>query len=256
MPAETQRMLQLVAIAGQPLREHDLFSIAGTGCDDLARLNQLRANHLVRSVGEGISSLVDTYHDRVREAVLAHTTPEHGQELHLQLAQTLEAAGDRDFESLARHFLAAGRHVQARDYYAMAANRAAASLAFDQTVKLYQQALSLCDMKDPDRPKWMACLGDALVNAGRGVEAGIAYVAAADSSEGLERLELRRRAFIQYLLNGDFDQGMTILSSVLKEVGIRFPRSRMLSLLSFVLTDVRLRLPGTKGRAVWSTHSC
>ena len=248
LPAETQRLLQLVAIAGQPLREHDLFSTAGTGCDNLAHLNQLRANHLVRSAGERISSLVDTYHDRVRETVLARTTPAQRQAFHLQLAQTLEAAGDKDVESLARHFLAAGRHVQARDYYAMAAKRAAASLAFEQTVKLYRQALELCSEGDVEKTDFQAKLGDALVNVGRGAEAGEAYLAAAAGREGVDQLELLRRASMAYLLCGYFDRGMELLSNVVRLVGLRLPQKASTALLSLAMGRLRLWIRGTRFR--------
>ncbi|MHB0960538.1 MAG: serine/threonine-protein kinase [Pirellulaceae bacterium] len=248
LTAETQRMLQLVAIAGQPIREHDLFSIAGTGCDDQSRLNQLRADHLVRSVGERVSSLVDTYHDRVREAVLAHVTFEHGRGLHLQLAQTLETAHDRDFESLARHFLAGGAIIQARDYYALAANRAAASLAFDQTVRFYRQALELCSDTDKEKIDLQARLGDALVNVGKGAEAGEAYLAAAAGREGVDQVELLRRASLAYLLGGDFDRGVKLLSNVARLVGLRLPQKPSTALLSLAMGRLRLWIRGTRFR--------
>ncbi|MHB0960540.1 MAG: serine/threonine-protein kinase [Pirellulaceae bacterium] len=240
LPTETRQMLQLIAVAGQPIRERDLFRIAGTGSDDLARLNQLRASSLVRSVGEGSNSVVDTYHDRVREAVLAHTTLEHGQTLHHQLAQALEAAGDSDFESLARHFLAAGRRAQARDYYALAANRAAASLAFDQTVRLYRQALALCSDDDLKKTDLHARLGDGLVNVGRGAEAGEAYLAAAAGRMGLDHLELLRRASLAYLLSGYFDQGMELISTVAKLTGLRLPKKPTTALLSLAIGRFQL----------------
>ncbi len=248
LPAETRRMLQFVAIAGQPLRERNLFSIAGTGCDDLARLNQLRTNHLVRSVGEGISSLVDTYHDRVRETVLARTTPAQGQEFHLKLAQTLEFAGDGDFESLARHFLGAGRDVQAKEYYVLAAHRAAASLAFEQTVRFYRQALKLCSPGDLEEADLQARLGDALVNVGRGAEAGEAYLAAASGRKGVDQLELLRRASTAYLLSGYFDRGMELLSNVVRLAGLRLPRRTSTALLSLAMGRLRLWIRGTRFR--------
>jgi hypothetical protein len=50
----------------------------------------------------------------------------------------MEAAGGRDSDALALHFREAGEWERAADYAQMAAEQAAAALAFDRAARLYR----------------------------------------------------------------------------------------------------------------------
>ncbi|HEX5102223.1 MAG TPA: hypothetical protein VFV87_00325, partial [Pirellulaceae bacterium] len=213
-------------------------------------LKTLRADYLVRSTGPGDHDEMEVYHDRVRETLVEHLSAAELQDCHRRLAASLEASAHADPEALASHLQAAGEPARAGHYYAVAADRAAAALAFDRAARLYRLALDLEPNDAPDRRGLRTRLGDALANAGRGAGAAREYLAAADGAPAAESLELRRRAAMQSLISGHIDDGLQALGTVLDSVGLRLagtPRQALWSLL-WRRTQLWLRGLGFKER--------
>ena len=104
LPAEARELLEVLALAGQPLRQAVACRAAGQGADGFASLALLRANHLIRGTGPGMLDDVETYHDRIRETVVGRLDPESRKRWHVGLSRELEAGGDADPEALAVHF--------------------------------------------------------------------------------------------------------------------------------------------------------
>ena len=115
LPVEARRFLEAVAVSGQPVRQASACRVAGLGADGLASLAVLRAGHLVRSAGPGSLDDVEVYHDRIRETVIKHLSPEVLKTWHGELARVLEDAGGADSETLAVHFEAAGTARDGRE---------------------------------------------------------------------------------------------------------------------------------------------
>ena len=148
----------------------------------------------MRAAGAEGEDHVETYHDRIRETILARLTPSEREATHQRLALALETSPVLDPESLAVHYEAAGAPERAAAYAADAAAKAADALAFDRAARLYRVALELGTADEVAAQKLRVGLGDALANAGRGAEAARAYLAAADRAQSTENLELQRRA--------------------------------------------------------------
>jgi serine/threonine protein kinase/tetratricopeptide (TPR) repeat protein len=250
LPAEARRLLEVVAVAGRPLPQTAACQAAGLDQDEFPTLAQLRAGRLVRSTGPAERHAIESYHDRIREAIVAHLGPAALQEYHRSLAQALQASGKADPELLAVHYQGAGEDAKAGKYYALAAAQAADALAFDRAVKLYRQALQLRRRPSGLEPVVEDCalrtsLGDALANAGRGAESAREYlVAAAASASASDALELQRRAALQFLSSGHVDEGLTTLSGVLKTVGMDLARTPRRAFWSLVFRRAQLRLRG------------
>src|SRR5262249_31234143 len=202
LPEEARRMLEIVAVSGQPLKRAVAREAAEFEDDEDKSLTLLRAGHLIRSTA-GSQDEIETYHDRIRETLVAHLPSETLKAHHHRLALALEASGRADPEKLAVHFQKAEESGKAAEYSVQAAEQAAEALAFDRAARLYQLALTLW-MEEPRqqslRPNTLRLntlrlkLGDALANSGRGVEAARAYLAAAEVTKVAETVELRRRA--------------------------------------------------------------
>jgi serine/threonine protein kinase/tetratricopeptide (TPR) repeat protein len=252
LPEEARSLLAVVAVAGRPLRQSEACAAAGSGSEGYSTLAHLRSVRLVRGAGPAEWNQVETYHDRIRETVVAHLAPPELQTHHGGLARALEEAGQADPERLAVHFQGANELAQAGKYFALAAVQAADALAFDRAAKLYRQALQLQAAHGPTDPsrrtaaiRWLQSgLGDALANAGRGAESAREYLAAAEGAAPAEGLELRRRAALQFLISGHIDEGLASLRTVLDEVGLKMPRTARSAFWSLALRRLQLRWRG------------
>ena len=200
----------------------------------------MRAESLVRL--QPGQDAVESYHDRVRESVLASLGAVELAATHGRLARTLAATGVADPEALTMHFLAAGDETGARGYAETAAVRVEEKLAFARAVELYRIALRLALPADVQRLR--ARLGDALVHAGHGADAATVYLTALDGAPPALAHDLRRRAAEQFLRSGHIDEGLTTARSVLEAVGVKLPRTPGRALVSLLLHRTRLRLRG------------
>ena len=213
----------------------------------------MRVAHLVRTTGARGSDLIEVFHGRVRDAVLANTSDDACRRFHLRIALALESTGSTDADLLAIHWLGAGDIDKAGKHMLVAADRASAALAFDRAANLYAWALDLRERGTRrlvlnDLRMLQTKLGDALVSAGRGARAAQAYRAAAVGSNEAESLELRSRAADQLLRSGHFDDGLVGIKEVLTSIGMHLPESPIRALFALVLWRVVLALRGLRYR--------
>ena len=248
LPDGSRRVLEMLAVAGAPLRA--AFALSAAGLESPGEsIEVLRGLHLIRTRTSGDRDEIEPYHDRIREAVVGELSPEALRADHLRLARSLEGSRSTDPEALALHFQEAGEPERAAEYAAAAAKRAADALAFDRAARLYRLARELrAPGAGAARRALCVRLGDVLVNAGRGAEAARAYLDAIDGSSPDDALELQRRAAEQFLISGHIADGVSALRGVLGRVGLRMPGSPRAALLSMLLRQALLRLRGTRFR--------
>jgi hypothetical protein len=248
LPQEVCRLLGIVAVAGRPLGEEDAWRAAQLTNDQLAALNVLRSHRLVRAISAEGETGITIYHDRVREAVMSRLPPDVVREHHHRLALSLELSGRADAEMVAVHFHGAGELERAGCHYALAADHAAQTLAFDRAARLYRLVLELRPVSAEEECRLRERLGDVLANAGRGAEAAPVFLEAAQSSAALPALQLRQRAALQYLVSGHVDEGLMVLGTVLAAVGLRLPPTPRQALVSLLSRRAKLWLRGLRFR--------
>ncbi|HXU69286.1 MAG TPA: AAA family ATPase [Polyangia bacterium] len=250
LPPPARRLLEAVASAGRPLEQEVAAAAVALEWGDFSRqMALLRASHLLRTSGARPSDRVETYHDRVRETVMAHVPPDAQQGWHARLAGAFEACARGDAETLAVHLREAGELARAIHYFGLAADRAQQTLAFDRAARLYRQCLALVADATPEAHALQIKLGDALANAGRGEAAAAAYqTAARRAASPMLAIDLRRRAAEQLLRVGRIDEATVVLSSVLSAIGLRMPSRPELALVELGARMVQLRLRGFRYR--------
>ena len=244
LPDEARRVLELIAISGRPLQLVELYQCADLAQDERLALALLRTGRLIRSTGRAETDEVETYHDRIREAVVARLEPDAARAHHHRLALALEATGRADPEVLGLHFLGADLPERAAEYLVRAADEAAEILAFERAATLYRRALEHQPRRSSRERILRARLGDALANAGRGADAARAYLQSVANATVAEVLELQRRAAMQFLISGHIDEGLATLQTVLARVGMSLPSTPLRSLASLLWGRARLRLRG------------
>jgi len=244
-----RRLLEVIAVSGGPLRQADAGQCARLeGGDERSALLALRSARLIKSTGPASEDEVETYHDRVREAVVARLSPDVLRDHHRHIALTLEAAGGTDPEALGVHFLGGGEPDKAAAYFAEAAARASDALAFDRAATLYRLTLEIRPADASGRRALRRRLGDALANAGRGAEAASIYQEAAAGATVAEAFELRRLAAAQLLVSGHVEEGLAALQEVLAAVGMALPATPTSALCSLLFHRARLGLRGLSFR--------
>ena len=248
-PAEAQRLLEVVSASGRPIHEVLAFRAAELGTRGRVALGSLRSARLIRAVGPARLEEIETYHDRIRETVLTHLSPESLRWHHERLAHVLESAGQADPDVLADHFLRAGDDSRACEYYIRAADKASTALAFDQAAQLYRRALERNRGSAADQRRLRRKLGDALASSGRGAEAAEAYLEAAREATAAETLDLTRLASTQLLISGHVDEGLALLRTILGPMGLSMPATPRQALLSLIRHRALLRLRGLRFRA-------
>ncbi len=236
--------LELIATAGHPIDSNIARRSYAHSGDDDAMLAALRTGRLIRIRTTNYGKEIETYHDRIREKVTADLSDSRTRDLHLVLGRALEESPRAQPDLLATHFAAAGCRPEALRYAIVAADEAAVRLAFDSAARFYRMALELQPAAGNVELSVRRKLGDALSNAGRGLEAAEAYLAAAELANPADVLEDRRLAARQYLVSGHVDEGKTVLQSLLSAIGMKLGSSPQHALFSLLLGRARINVRG------------
>jgi eukaryotic-like serine/threonine-protein kinase len=245
LPADARQLLETLAVAARPLDVLVARDAAGLK-DERPLTGMLLAGHLLRPSGS--ADHLELYHDRIREAVVARIPHGRLAETHRRLAEAMESHGGTDPVTLYEHYVGVGDRARARRYASLAADNAAQSLAFDRAADLYTRALELARAAVEETHPLEVKLGDALANAGRGLDAAGAFLGAAPQAGAVEALELRRRAADQYLRCGHVELGFQVVDDVLQAVGVRPTGSRLVALLRLLARRAAVRLRGLRFR--------
>jgi serine/threonine protein kinase len=142
-PDHARCLLEVVAVAAQPLSLRSAQAAAEVGMLAPEVLSSLRAGNLLRGSGTGLDDQVESYHDRVREIVSGGLDPDRLTSIHASLAETFELHNEGGPERLARHYFESGQHELAGHNFEAAADHAVNALAFDRAEEFYQQSIEL-----------------------------------------------------------------------------------------------------------------
>jgi serine/threonine protein kinase len=143
LPEPSRKLLTAVAVAGRPVGISFAQRAAEIDALDPRTIAGLRAERLARTDGAGAATQIETFHDRVRESILARTPRPEIARYSGALAHALETSRDADAETLAVLFEQAGELGRASSHYAAAVRRSVAALAFERAELLAQKAIEL-----------------------------------------------------------------------------------------------------------------
>ena len=220
LPPAAQSMLEVVAVAGAPISLATVREVARIEGDPLPARSLLVSQSLVR-IRSSNQGICETYHDRVRESVIASIQPDARRAYHERLAIALESQAAP--EVVAIHYREAGRFEDAGRYAKQGADQAMSVLAFDRAARLYASALEWTEGDAAETAYLERRRGDALAGWGRGLEAARAYERAAAKAPG-DVLPLRIRCAAELLRSGEVQEGLVKLRSLLSEHRLPYPQ--------------------------------
>jgi serine/threonine protein kinase len=240
LPPTAEQMLEVIAVAGQPISLQTANVAAGLDPDDALGVSSLVADHLVRIRSVDRTQEVESYHDRIREAVVASMSAERRRARHLELARALEMAEAPDAARIAMHLVGAEDFERAAHYAVLAGNRAAQKLAFDRAASWYRLAIAHWTGTWAQLVQVRRQLGDVLALGRQGEQAAGAYLDAAADATSTERFELKRLAAEQWLRIGRVEEGLGLLNAVAKDLGIWIPSRRWSTITSLAWQRLRI----------------
>lgn len=148
---QARELLEIVAVAGKPIRQRIVFDAAKLGRDEVVALARLRSGQFVRTTGPADTDAIETFHNRIRETVLGDLAPDRLKGCHARLATALgtpDANGSLDVDALAYHHLRAGHDDLALGYSLQAARRARDVYANHDAIRNYDVALTILGRQD------------------------------------------------------------------------------------------------------------
>ena len=244
---ESRRLLQIIAMAGDPLPQLTLAGAIGVpfGSEAWERgISALVEERLISRSGRQGEATVVTYHDRIREAVVRHLDEATLRKLHRQLAEAVEEWDHARTDRLARYWLSADDHERAKRYANNAADEARTKLAFDRAAEFYETAVAL-ESDDKARIPLLQALGDCRASSGNAGLAAESYERAAALSDSVQSVRLHHLAAEQLLRGGQIAQGLEVLKDVLKQAGLRLAPGPRRAFFSVAWRLLWLRLRGT-----------
>jgi hypothetical protein len=145
---------------------------------------------------------------------------------------------------LAFHWHGCLQRERACHYYRLAAQRAAAALAFEHAATLFRTAYDLFEGEAAEKRALRTQLAEALADAGQPLTSARLFLQSAGEAEGSEAIDLRRRAAYQFCIGGHMARGRAEMLSVLRIEKVRLPTSESQAMRWLMWSHVRLLLRG------------
>ncbi len=142
LPAEARTVIEMVAVAGQPICFADLLRTRSLQSLPQHAVRLLRTARLVRSTGTHLTDEIETFHDRVRESITRFLAQPVSRDYHEQIAGALEQNPQAPPETIATH-LEAAQSPRASRFYELAGEHAIQVLAFDRAEEFLKHAAEL-----------------------------------------------------------------------------------------------------------------
>jgi eukaryotic-like serine/threonine-protein kinase len=248
LPDESRRLLEIVAMAADPLPQQTLAAALGVPFGSEAWEHGITALVDARMASRGGRRSEDTviaYHDRIREAV-AHSLDEpRVRQLHRRLAEAVEAWDQSRTDRLARYWLVADDHERAKRYANAAADEARNKLAFDRAAEFYETAVAL-ETDASIKIDLLRALGECRASNGDTSLAAEAYQRAAGLGDRTQSTLFHHLAAEQLLRGGQIARGLEVLANVLKEAGLRMAPDGRGAFVRVAARLIWLRIRGTK----------
>lgn len=128
LPDETKKLLEVFAVSGRPMDATEAYQVVQRS-NGPSLLAQLRTNDFIRITDSDGQTLVETYHDRIRESVVDHLPAESVREHNLGIATVIERHSGLPLADIQAHIASTPDFAEPKE--AMALTRSQWQRVFD-----------------------------------------------------------------------------------------------------------------------------
>lgn len=228
LPPAERAILDVTSLAVHPLATTIALEAARLAPDARTAVLALCDAFLLRQATSATGEAVAPYHDKIAEATQRLLSPVERAAIHRAIAEAVERHTPDDADTLYVHWEGAGETERAATSAYRAAERAAATLAFDRAAELYEKAI-LLGGGGIERALLFERAAAAHANHGRASEAARRYLDAShalgDEVGSSHVRTLKRLAAEQYVKGGYVRLGWEVMRSVLAAAGVESPAS-------------------------------
>ena len=185
--------LEVVSVAGTPIAEDAVIRITASEQASGREIYHLLNLRLLRKTTAYGRPALETYHDRIRMAVLDALPSDVLRNRHRAIADELARADEQDHPRLVEHYLGAGEPEIAAENAVLAARASRGRLAFEQAVEFFLLAARLRDPKHEQSHSTLE-LADGLADAGRSSEAADLFLQTARACQSDRRAAMTHEA--------------------------------------------------------------
>jgi eukaryotic-like serine/threonine-protein kinase len=270
---EARSLLEVFSVAGRPMRASEAYETIDARTDGPKLLALLRTSNFVRTSEAEQDTIVETYHDRIRESVVNHLPVARVRGHFLKLALAIEQSGDVNLAELISHvartapfaesteklkleqrlwqrifdmaffFDAAEKPERARTYALVAAEQASTQNALEVAEQQFEIARKSAETADDaTRFRIAEGLGDVLLRRGRYDRANQQFqLARAMATENLTLARIDGKRGYVCFKQGDMGNSAEHFERALTELGNAPPSnsvSRILALSKEALVQV------------------
>jgi hypothetical protein len=256
LPEKTRRFLELVAVVARPVPAAEVYRALGEVERGQSLLAQLRTASFVRTTADELrGTIIESYHDRIRESISHRLDEAATQSHHLSMARVIEEASgitaeDRDqwlnsttpitdevveltteqwnrVFDLARHFSAGGKPAQALPYALIAAEQSRSQDALEVAERQFRVAEQAADNAPPHVQFRIANgLGDVLMIRGKYDEAEHRLTRAHEvAADEIVKAKTDRKLGELAFKRGRMQEAAEILETALRNMGRWVSRS-------------------------------
>jgi len=241
LPSDARTLLEVACVFGEPMPLGLARQAVRLDALEPRTLKRLENDFFARLRRGHASERLETFHDRVREAIVEGLEPTRRRELHLAVAEALERT-DAGADQLVEHFREGGALAKAVSYAHDAAAQAYDGLAFERAASLLAFIRTDGSPSDYERVALLVAEADALSNANRPLDAARRYLEAAEDAQDDDTIALEREAVTNLIEVGHVDDALSIVYRLSDATSLGVSQSRTRSVFVLLLRRARMRL--------------
>lgn len=275
LPGSTRRLLETICVLGTPFKKDNLQNLTFLTSEDFYNgMRELIASNLIRSEGPSQTHRVETYHDKVREAVLERLGPARLTKAHLNIGlflltvQTDDEYQDNVFD-VVRHLEAGKDLITASsekrllaELYFRAGMRAHKSAAFASSLSFLKKSMALFP-KEGWNSHYRTMLNlhsvaaeAAYIEGDFSLTKELVRIAVREAKSDLDRIPIWKTYVLSLVAEGNPLAGIDETVNILKRFGFRLPHRPSRFYVFCQTIALRMQLIGkTSEQLINLTHS-